>query len=104
MPGHDIFYKNKITLNCGNLIVQGIDNESDAAFSMVTDNTARLTSAVNSLPQLLEKKRLIDMHTTVASGKYHKSFVFVLIGWSLLSNALRSFQIYCASLNLGIRT
>ncbi|KAJ8895813.1 hypothetical protein PR048_001151 [Dryococelus australis] len=46
----------------------GIDNESDAAFSMVTDNTAKLTSAVNSLPQLLEKKRLIDMHTTIATG------------------------------------
>lgn len=46
----------------------GIDNECDAAFSMVTDNTARLSSAVNSLPQLLDKKRLIDMHTTVASA------------------------------------
>lgn len=46
----------------------GIDNESDAAVSMVSDNTAKLTSAVNSLPQLLEKKRLIDMHTTVATA------------------------------------
>ncbi|XP_063222305.1 protein sly1 homolog [Bacillus rossius redtenbacheri] len=46
----------------------GIDSESDAAFSMVTDNTAKLTSAVKSLPQLLEKKRLIDMHTTIATG------------------------------------
>lgn len=45
----------------------GIDNESDMAISMVTDNTAKLTSAVNSLPQLIEKKRLIDMHTTVAT-------------------------------------
>ncbi|XP_018326803.1 protein sly1 homolog [Agrilus planipennis] len=45
----------------------GIDNESDLAISMVSDNTARITSAVNSLPQLLEKKRLIDMHTTVAT-------------------------------------
>lgn len=46
----------------------GIDNESDAALSMVTDNTAKITSAVNSLPQLLEKKRLIDMHTTIATA------------------------------------
>lgn len=46
----------------------GIDNESDMALSMVSDNTAKLTSAVNSLPQLLEKKRLIDMHTTIATG------------------------------------
>ncbi|RZF38555.1 hypothetical protein LSTR_LSTR006150 [Laodelphax striatellus] len=46
----------------------GIDNESDVAFSMMNDNTAKLTSAVNSLPQLLEKKRLIDIHTTIATG------------------------------------
>lgn len=46
----------------------GIDNENDMALSMVSDNTARITSAVNSLPQLLEKKRLIDMHTTIATG------------------------------------
>lgn len=47
----------------------GIDGENDVALSMVSDNTARLTSAVNSLPQLIEKKRLIDMHTTIATGK-----------------------------------
>ncbi|KAK4886254.1 hypothetical protein RN001_002525 [Aquatica leii] len=46
----------------------GIDNESDVALSIVSDNTARITSAVNSLPQLLEKKRLIDMHTTIATA------------------------------------
>lgn len=46
----------------------GLDNESDAAFSMMSENTAKLTSAVNSLPQLLEKKRLIDMHTTIATA------------------------------------
>lgn len=45
----------------------GIDNENEMALSMVTDNTAKITSAVNSLPQLIEKKRLIDMHTTVAT-------------------------------------
>ena len=31
-------------------------------------------------------------------------FVFVLMGWSLLLNALRPFQIYCAPPNLSIRT
>lgn len=46
----------------------GIDGESDVAFSMVNDNTAKLTSAVNSLPQLMEKKRLIDMHTKIATA------------------------------------
>ena len=29
-------------------------------------------------------------------------FLFVLMGWSLLPNALRPFQIYCAPPNLGI--
>ncbi|XP_072385254.1 protein sly1 homolog [Diabrotica undecimpunctata] len=46
----------------------GIDNENDIALTMVSDNTAKITSAVNSLPQLLEKKRLIDMHTSVATS------------------------------------
>lgn len=46
----------------------GIDGESDIAMSLVSDNTAKITSAVNSLPKLLEKKRLIDMHTSVATA------------------------------------
>ncbi|CAD0199893.1 unnamed protein product [Chrysodeixis includens] len=46
----------------------GLDGESDLALSLVSDNTQRLTSAVNSLPQLMEKKRLIDMHTTIATA------------------------------------
>ncbi|XP_018571692.1 protein sly1 homolog [Anoplophora glabripennis] len=46
----------------------GIDSENDIALSFVSDNTAKITSAVNSLPQLLERKRLIDMHTSVATA------------------------------------
>lgn len=46
----------------------GIDGENEVAYSMVNDNTARLTNAVNSLPQLMEKKRLIDMHTKIATN------------------------------------
>lgn len=41
--------------------------ENDVALTMVNDNTQRLTNAVNSLPQLLELKRLIDMHTKIAT-------------------------------------
>lgn len=40
----------------------------DIPGNMVASNTARLTNAVNSLPQLLDMKRLIDMHTTIATG------------------------------------
>lgn len=46
--------------------IDGIDG-NEMALSMVSDNTAKITSAVNSLPQLMEKKRLIDMHTSIAT-------------------------------------
>lgn len=46
----------------------GIDGENEIAFSMVNDNTEKLTNAVNSLPILMEKKRLIDMHTKIATS------------------------------------
>ncbi|XP_005093606.1 sec1 family domain-containing protein 1 [Aplysia californica] len=46
----------------------GLKGEDDAAISMLSDNTARLTSAVTSLPELLEKKRLIDMHMNIATA------------------------------------
>lgn len=46
----------------------GIDGETELAYSMVNDNTEKLTNAVNSLPQLMEKKRLIDMHTKIATS------------------------------------
>lgn len=49
----------------------GIENDSEIMVNMVSDTTAKLTSAVNSLPQLIEKKRLIDMHTTIATGNYY---------------------------------
>ena len=35
---------------------------------MLSDTTAQLTTTVSSLPELLEKKRLIDMHTNVATA------------------------------------
>lgn len=43
-------------------------NENDAAIGLLSDNTQKLTSAVSSLPLLLEKKRLIDMHTSLATA------------------------------------
>ncbi|VDK59206.1 unnamed protein product [Anisakis simplex] len=41
--------------------------ESDETMSLLTDTTAKLSSTVVSLPELLERKRLIDMHTSVAT-------------------------------------
>jgi len=34
----------------------------------VSDNTVKLTNAIKDLPQLLEKKRIIDSHTSIATG------------------------------------
>ncbi|KRZ50347.1 Sec1 family domain-containing protein 1, partial [Trichinella nativa] len=46
----------------------GLDGETDETISLLTDNTAELTSTVKSLPELLEHKRLIDMHTNIATA------------------------------------
>jgi len=35
---------------------------------MLTDNTAKLTSAIHNLPQLLERKKILDNHTSIATG------------------------------------
>lgn len=35
---------------------------------MIGDATAKLQSAIGSLPELLEKKKLIDLHTTLATA------------------------------------
>lgn len=43
-------------------------NIPDHAISLITDNTTKLTNAINTLPELLESKRLIDLHTTIASA------------------------------------
>ncbi|XP_022669028.1 sec1 family domain-containing protein 1-like isoform X1 [Varroa destructor] len=47
----------------------GLDGDNaDEAMGLLNDNTAKLTNAVSSLPELLEKKRLIDQHTTIATA------------------------------------
>uniref|UniRef100_A0A5S6R489 Sec1 family domain containing 1 n=1 Tax=Trichuris muris TaxID=70415 RepID=A0A5S6R489_TRIMR len=46
----------------------GLEDETDETVSMLTENTAELTSAMRSLPELLERKRLIDLHTNIATA------------------------------------
>ena len=46
----------------------GIEGEDDSAISMLSNHTAKLTSTVSSLPELLERKRLIDQHTNIATA------------------------------------
>uniref|UniRef100_G3PHK9 Sec1 family domain containing 1 n=1 Tax=Gasterosteus aculeatus aculeatus TaxID=481459 RepID=G3PHK9_GASAC len=48
--------------------IMGLEGEDEGAISMLSDNTAKLTSAMSSLPELLEKKRLIDLHTNVPAA------------------------------------
>ena len=42
------------------------EDDPDVVEGSLADNTARLTSAVSSLPELLEKKKRIDTHTNIA--------------------------------------
>ncbi|ESN94842.1 hypothetical protein HELRODRAFT_115024 [Helobdella robusta] len=48
--------------------VMGLEGEDDATISMLSEGTAKLTSAISSLPELLERKRLIDMHMNIATA------------------------------------
>lgn len=71
--------------------VEGSTSENDAALGMhLSDTTQKLTSAVSSLPALLEKKRLIDMHTSLATAmldqiKLRKLDVFFELEEKILS-------------------
>ncbi|NXR22526.1 SCFD1 protein, partial [Cinclus mexicanus] len=68
--------------------IMGIEGEDEGAISMLSDNTAKLTSAVSSLPELLEKKRLIDLHTNVATAVLEHIKVQLLSNMSFLSVVL----------------
>lgn len=70
----------------------GLDgNIPDHAISLLSDNTSKLTNAINTLPELLERKRLIDLHTTVASAilehiKHRKLDVYFEIEEKIISS------------------
>ena len=47
----------------------GLDDEAgDIAAELVSDNTTLLANAVSSLPELLEKKRHLNLHMNMASA------------------------------------
>lgn len=46
----------------------GLENPDLMEFD-VSDNTTKLTNAIKDLPQLLEKKRVLDGHTSIATGE-----------------------------------
>jgi len=49
--------------------LEGGEVEEDIISNLsLSDNTSKLTNAVSSLPELLEKKRLIDMHCSLATS------------------------------------
>ena len=45
----------------------GLGDVDEENLDLISDTTAKITSAVTSLPELLEKKKLIDMHTSIAT-------------------------------------
>uniref|UniRef100_A0A1I8A5M4 Sec1 family domain-containing protein 1 n=1 Tax=Steinernema glaseri TaxID=37863 RepID=A0A1I8A5M4_9BILA len=45
-----------------------MEDEADEAVSMLSDATSKLSSTVGSLPELLEKKQFLDLHTSVATA------------------------------------
>ncbi|KAI1728441.1 sec1 family domain-containing protein [Ditylenchus destructor] len=46
----------------------GMQNPDDESVFLLDDATAKLQSAVGNLPELLEQKRLIDLHTSIATS------------------------------------
>jgi hypothetical protein len=49
-------------------VAMGLENAPDETVTLMTDHTAKLNSAVSSLPELIEKKKMVDMHTTIATA------------------------------------
>jgi hypothetical protein len=69
---------------------QGIEGDAqDLAISLLNDTTSKLTNAVSSLPELLEKKRLLDAHTNIATALLDQikviKFAFFLFKYLLFS-------------------
>ncbi|KAF7256389.1 hypothetical protein EG68_06816 [Paragonimus skrjabini miyazakii] len=44
-----------------------LGSADESTLTLLDDNTMRLTNAVSSLPQLMERKRFLDMHTNIAT-------------------------------------
>ena len=62
--------------------LEGGEVEEDIISNLsLSDNTSKLTNAVSSLPELLEKKRLIDMHCRYARFGYVVTVIFCFLAW-----------------------
>jgi len=48
--------------------VMGVDNDADLTETDVAGANAQLASTISSLPELMEKKKRIDMHTNIATA------------------------------------
>ena len=49
-------------------VAMGLENAPDETVTLMSDATAKLNSAVSSLPELIERKKAVDMHTTIATA------------------------------------
>lgn len=60
-------YENELK-SLKNTIGDGDNEQTEASMNHMFDNTNKLTNAVSSLPELLEMKRVLDMHTNIATN------------------------------------
>lgn len=64
---------------------------------MLNDTTSKLTSAVSSLPELLEKKRLLDSHTNIATALLDHIKVNILkVRMSMVKDLIRNENWMCS--------
>jgi hypothetical protein len=48
----------------------GVMEDNNLMDMDLSDNTARLSMAIRDLPQLIERKRFLDAHTSIATGGF----------------------------------
>lgn len=61
--------------------IKGLKNDipDDESIDLLSDNTAKLASAITSLPELSKKKHEIDKHMSIAMGGFMSVYFLLVI-------------------------